>query len=427
MNRRDFLRMMGGAGLAAPGLLSASGCAPVLTRTDAGTGLSLCYATGDVTHENAMIWLRAEPGSEVALQYGTDPAFGQFSLTAPTTVDPQADFTAQIALEKLSPATRYYYRAVVSDKKPGPVSSFVTAPRADDDEAKVSFCFSADTRESYRPFTVMNAVRAQRPDFFLYLGDTIYADRNGTARQLPEFWAKYRTNRDDPWLQACLCDTSLYVSWDDHEVEDDYLPGNRLASVGRRAFLDYWPIRRFTAEPERIYRSFRWGKALELFVLDVRQYRDLNRGTMLGKAQKEWLLSGISSSTATFKFVATTVPMAGGGSDRWDGFPKEREEILRYINSRKLRGVVFLSGDMHYAAITKIPRGGGLKDITAGPLAAPLNRVTDGTARRYEYYLAENFNFAKITVDPVKDRNKALVEFIDQDNRIFHTAQLSAG
>ena len=99
MNRRDFLRMMGGAGLAAPGLLSASGCAPVLTRTDAGTGLSLCYATGDVTHENAMIWLRAEPGSEVALQYGTDPAFGQFSLTAPTTVDPQADFTAQIALQ----------------------------------------------------------------------------------------------------------------------------------------------------------------------------------------------------------------------------------------------------------------------------------------------------------------------------------------
>lgn len=426
MNRRDFLRIMGGAGLAAPGLLSGSGCAPVLTRTDAQTGLSLCYAAGDVTHENAVVWLRAEPGSEVALQYGTDPAFSQFSLTAPSTVDSQADFTAQIGLEKLSPATRYFYRAVVSDKKPGPVSSFVTAPRTDD-QARVSFCFSADTRESYKPFTVMSAVRAQRPDFFLYLGDTIYADRNGTARELPEFWAKYRTNREDPWLQGCLCDTSLYVSWDDHEVADDYLPGNRLASVGRRAFLDYWPIRRFSTEPERIYRSFRWGQALELFVLDVRQYRDLNRGTMLGKAQKEWLLSGISNSTSTFKFVATTVPMAGGGSDRWDGFPKEREEILRYINNRKLRGVVFLSGDMHYAAITKIPRSGGLKDITAGPLAAPLNRVTDGTARRYEYYLAENFNFAKITVDPMKDRNQALVEFVDQDNRIFHTAKLSAG
>lgn len=417
---------MGGAGLAAPALLGASGCALVLTRTDSGTGLSLCYAAGDVTHENAVIWLRAGPGSQVALQYGTDPAFGQFSLTAPSTVDPQADFTAQIALEKLLPATRYYYRAAVSDKTPGPVSSFVTAPGADD-EAKVSFCFSADTRESYKPFTVMNAVRAQRPDFFLYLGDTIYADRNGTARQLPEFWAKYRTNREDPWLQACLCDTSLYVSWDDHEVVDDYLPGNPLAPIGRRAFLDYWPIRRFAAEPERIYRSFRWGKALELFVLDARQYRDLKLGTMLGKAQKEWLLNGISSSPAIFKFIATTVPMAGGGSDRWDGFPKEREEILRYINNRKLRGIIFLSADMHCAAITRIPRSGGLKDITAGPLAAPVNRVTDGTARRFEYYLAENFNFAKITVDPVKDRSKALVEFIDQDNRVFHTAKLSAG
>ena len=94
---------------------------------------------------------------------------------------------------------------------PGPIGSFVTAPRADDD-AKVTFCFSADTRESYKPFTVMNAVRAQRPDFFMHLGDTIYADRNGTAHTLNEFWAKYRVNRDDAWSAACFRETSLYVS-----------------------------------------------------------------------------------------------------------------------------------------------------------------------------------------------------------------------
>jgi hypothetical protein len=82
---------------------------------------------------------------------------------------------------------------------------------------------------------------------------------------------------------------------------------------------------------------------------------------------------------------------------------------------------------MHYAGITKIPKGVGLKDITAGPLAAPLNRITNSAAKRFEYCLAENFNFAKITVDPTVQPAHALVEFIDQDNQIFHRAKIAAG
>jgi alkaline phosphatase D len=272
----------------------------------------------------------------------------------------------------------------------------------------------------------MSAIRAQQPDFFLHLGDTIYADRNGTARQLQDFWSKYRANRDDLASQYCFRDTSVYAVWDDHEVADNYLPSNPLAPIGRKAFLDYWPIRCPSGESERIFRSFRWGKSAELFILDARQYRDLKRRSMLGKTQKEWFFDSIAASQATFKFVATSVPMAGGGSDRWDGYPDEREKILHHISSKKIRGVVFLSGDMHYAGITKIPRGNGLKDITAGPLAAPLNRVTNGTAGRFEFFLAENFNFAKITVDPKKDPSNALVEFIDQDNRVFHSAKITA-
>ncbi len=417
--------MIAGAGLAAPSLFGQSGCATALIPKDAITGLSLGYVSGDVTSSDALIWLRADPGSQVSIQYSKDPRFPTYLSTAEYPVSPDNDFTAIISLESLEPATRYYYRAEVKGKMPGHIASFVTAPRPGDD-AKVTFCFSADTRESYKPFMVMNAVRAQHPDFFMHLGDTIYADRNGTARQLTEFWAKYRTNRDDLSTQYCFDEASVYVTWDDHEVADDYLPNNPLAPIGRKAFLDYWPIRHPNSEPERIYRSVRWGRGVELFILDARQYRDRKKGTILGKAQKEWLLNGIAKSTAIFKFIVTSVPMAGGGSDRWDGFPKEREQLLRYINDKKIRGVYFLSGDMHYAAITKIPKGGGLKDITAGPLAAPLNRITDGTARRFEYYLAENFNFGKITVDPKTAPTSAVLEFIDQDNRVFHTAQLSA-
>ena len=85
-----------------------------------------------------------------------------------------------------------------------------------------------------------------------------------------------------------------------------------------------------------------------------------------------------------------------------------------------------MSADLHCAAVTKIPKGNGVLDITAGPLAAPLNRITNSANRRYEFFLAENFNFAKITVDPQANANEALLEFIDQDNQVFYTRKLRA-
>ena len=424
MRRREFLKTLAGTGLALPGLMTGAACAPKTVKSDPDTGLFLGYVTGDVTAESALVWVRADAGSRVALQFTPRPGFAQPESTRTMFVDSAADNATVIALDHLRPATRYFYRAQVAGKQAGPLAHFVTAPRSDDD-AKVVFCFSADTRESYQPFTVMEAIHARRPDFFLHLGDTIYADRGGNARRLEEFWRKYQANRSDPCSRKLFASTSVYALWDDHEVADDYLPGHPLASVGHRAFLDYWPIRRPESEPGRIYRSARWGRGVELFLLDTRQYRDPKRATMLGRSQREWLLHGIGNSTATFKLIATTVPMAGGGRDRWDGYPQERAEIVRFIKEKKISGVVFLSADLHCASITKIPKGNGLIDIGAGPLAAPLNRITNSAHRRYEFFLAENFNFVQMTVDPKVDPNKMLVEFIDQDNRVFHSREIN--
>lgn len=425
LSRRRFLRLAGTAAAGIP-IVTQVGCAPAVIDTpDVGTGISLGYTSGEATSDSAIVWLRAAPGSRAVVQYGKDPALANFASTPEFAVREHADFTAQTILRALEPSSTYYYRAQLVGRRPGPIARFKTAPRADD-AAKVSFCFSGDTRETYKPFTIMDAVRAQQPDFFLHLGDTIYADRAGTARTLEQFWAKYRANRDDAATQRCFLETSYYVIWDDHEVANDYLPGHPLAPIGRQAFLDYWPVQRFAGEAQRIYRSFRWGQAVELFLLDTRQYRDPAQGTMLGRQQKEWLFDNLAAAKSLFKFVGTSVPMSGGGSDRWDGYPKERSELLNYIRDKKITGVVFLSADLHHAAITKIPNGQGLRDITAGPLAAPLNRVTNSANSRYEYYLAQNFNFAKITVDPKDQQPHALIEFIDQDNVTFHRAQIRA-
>jgi alkaline phosphatase D len=119
--------------------------------------------------------------------------------------------------------------------------------------------------------------------------------------------------------------------------------------------------------------------------------------------------------------------MYGGGSDRWDGYPKERNEILRFIAAKNLRGVVFLSGDLHYAAISLIPRGKGVKEITAGPLAAPMNVITNGTVKRFEFFSNKTFNFAKITVDPTLQPSYALVEFFDERNNLMYQTKINRG
>ena len=124
--------MLGSAGIAMPVLMGQSGCAPVLTRTDTDTGLSLCYVVGDVTPDGAMVWLRAEPNSQVFLHYSMEPSLSEFASIGPFPVDKNADSTALIQLETLKPATTYYYRAAVNGKQPGYIARFVTAPRPDD-------------------------------------------------------------------------------------------------------------------------------------------------------------------------------------------------------------------------------------------------------------------------------------------------------
>ena len=123
----------------------------------------------------------------------------------------------------------------------------------------------------------MQAVQAQRTDFFLHLGDTIYADRGGSAHRVEEFWQKYRANRNDPFQRNCFATTSVYVMWDDHEVADNYMPGNPLAPIGQKAFLDYWPIRRRWPNRSASIGRCVGGGAVELFLLDTRQYRDCRK------------------------------------------------------------------------------------------------------------------------------------------------------
>ncbi|MGH7844093.1 MAG: alkaline phosphatase D family protein [Candidatus Binatia bacterium] len=389
-----------------------------------GTGLSHGCTVGGVTSDSAVVWLRAPKQERVSVQYGLEPSLKEFTATPALALRGESDFTANVCVNGLQPRTTYYYRAAVNGKSPGPVGHFVTAPGGDD-LVDVQFAFSGDSRQSYQPFLIMDAIREVRPDFFLHLGDTIYADREWIAQRVGQFWAKYATNRSDPPTQRLFAETSVYVMWDDHEVADNCDYSNPLAPIGRKAFFDYWPVNRDPVNPDRLYRSYHWGKAAELFILDTRQYRDRAAGTILGKEQREWFLESLAASKAWFKIVATSVPFSSPGGDKWGGFPSDRDDVLRHIKEKKIAGVMFLAADVHYAAACKVPGELGLKEFIAGPIGAPMGLAL-GYSRRFEFLSRNSFSYGLVKVRAQAPRPYVEIDLMNAGNQLLYRSRIEA-
>jgi alkaline phosphatase D len=245
------------------------------------------------------------------------------------------------------------------------------------------------------------------PDFFLCSGDHWYADnpiqptqalpggrtyRNLTtpekskvAETLDEFRGQHRYNLMDENLRAFAAAVPQVNQWDDHETHNNWWPGQLLddpnytekrvdvlSARARRALLEYLPISpRVQGGSGRIYRKISYGPLLDLFVLDMRTYRDANgpddytggdKG-ILGAEQAAWLRRELAASTATWKVVASDMPLSLLVSDAHGveavaqgdgGAPLGREleiaEVLSFVKRRRIRDVVWVTADVHYTA-----------------------------------------------------------------------------
>jgi len=273
-----------------------------------------------------------------------------------------------------------------------------------------------DRIEGYEIFDPMTAVQ---PDFFIALGDMIYADNQckpvswydyeqvpgppAPAITVPEFWAIWRYNRADRHFQRFLASTPYYAVWDDHEIVDDagpgrdevpQAPGVHLLPLARRAFVDYQPMVP-TTDPPRFYRSVRWGQHVEVFMLDTRSYRDRNDAedrpeapkTMLGATQRTWLLEALSQSDATWKIIVSSVPLSiptgseERGRDGWanfdgpTGFESEALTLLRAMQRAGVHGLLWITTDVHFATGFRYQPfaddpGFAFYEFTTGPLNA---------------------------------------------------------
>ncbi len=373
-------------------------------------------ATGDVTSQSTSIWFRTAGPSTAQVEWVGEG--GEASRSTMVRTAKEQDFTATVAIEGLTPGTSYQYRILTGAddvRNVLPIESasgrFVTAPPDDRSEVQ-TFLWSGDLggqercRRPASGYAIFDRMLRRAPSFAVLLGDLIYGDNrcpsppnlfgsDFIASSLDGYRAKHRYQREDPSLQRFLAAVPVYAMWDDHEVRNNFSgPHEPLMAAGRQALLDYWPIRTPPEEPFRLYRKFRRGQNLEVFLLDTRQYRSANaekdgpHKTMLGSAQRDWLLEGLTQSTSTWKVIVTSVPLSNEksgtllvpGNDSWarsadgTGFQSELGVIVNRILEGRIRNVIWLAGDVHYAQVNAYdPDGDGVTDFhefICGPLSA---------------------------------------------------------
>lgn len=261
----------------------------------------------------------------------------------------------------------------------------------------------------------LNSARLEGLDFFIYLGDTIYADfRAGRftpdsalppAQTLDEFRQIYKDSREVDALHNIMKTTSTYAVWDDHEIRNDWdgqTVDPTLYQMARQSFHEYMPlVKNTSADPNCAgptqFRVFHWGKDVDVIILDTRSCRsptvgsvcngdpaptlpqstraqnpsfftksvsnecidainDPNR-TMLGISQKAMFEDALLAPTAKHKFVITPEPiqqMYANPYDRWEGYAAERTEILKFIRDNKITNVIFLTTDQHNNVLNEV-------------------------------------------------------------------------
>jgi alkaline phosphatase D len=423
----------------------------------AGVGFRFGVSAGDVTSNSAILWGRATGKATVILQVSSSRRFrpGQFTSYAVKSRKSH-DYTLNRKVKRLRASKRYWFRFVSRHRKSAS-GTFRTAPGRNSSQT-IRFGWTGDTDFSKapgqtKPFWnsggIFRHMKAEGNAFNVMLGDSIYSDSEVPGRLFPialtvkQKWGKYKTNLGDRFLRALRGSAGYYSQWDDHEFVNDFSPqensfdngvdinGHTLFRRGVQAFRDYAPVA-YTSR-NGLYRSFRWGKNLEVFFLDERTFRSANADanhvcdnpqthspdlaptapqstrnvfggafpstglsqpvsaaclatirsstrTFLGRRQYNRFTAAVKRSTARWKVIMNELPIQQYYAlpyDRWEGFEFERQRLLRFLRDN-VKNVVFLTTDVHATLVNDArlqtlepggPMNSGIFDFTVGPAA----------------------------------------------------------
>ncbi|MFE7414421.1 alkaline phosphatase D family protein [Streptomyces laurentii] len=425
--RRTVVMAAAVTAVATPALVGAA--SPAFAETGA-PAFRHGVASGDPLPDGILLWTRvtptpdALPGSgkgpdlTVGWELAEDQAFTRVVARGTAVATAASDHTVKADVRGLRPATAYWYRFTAGTTL-SPAGRTRTAPAADATSGIRFGVVSCANWEAgwFSPYRHL-AARTDL-DAILHLGDYIYEYATGsypaakyTVRRhqpeheivsLADYRLRHATYKTDTDLQALHAAHPIVAIWDDHEFANDawsggaenHTPGaegawaDRVAAA-KRAYFEWMPVR--TSTEGTVYRRLRFGRLADLHLLDLRSFRsqqakvgdgavdDPNR-SITGRAQLDWLKSGLASSDATWQLVGTSVmisPVAFGSLpaellapiaellglpkegiainvDQWDGYTDDRKELLQHLTDRAIRNTVFLTGDIHMAWANDVP------------------------------------------------------------------------
>jgi alkaline phosphatase D len=418
LSRRAFLAaVVAGVAMACTRDTGSGGRAPITTAPAAvpaapasltTSPFTLGVASGDPLPDSVILWTRLAPEPltgggmgdddvEVLWEIATTESFDEVVVAGLATARAAFGHSIHVDATGLEPDTWYTYRFRIGEFT-SPVGRTRTAPAPDAMPASGSLKVGFASCQSWQSgfYTAYPHLIDERPDLVLFLGDYIYeggvSDRavrqhNGPeVRSLADYRNRYALYKSDGNLQAAHAACPWVVTWDDHEVENDYAGSasenadpveefDQRRAAAYQAFYEHHPVR---VEPPRgpaleLYRKLDWGRLASFFVLDGRQHRSDQAcsapgsptfgipcgdetspsQTMLGTDQRDWLLQGIGSSTTIWDVLANQtvmarLPIAGAvlNFDQWDGYDAERRQILDAAAAAG-SNLIVVTGDIH--------------------------------------------------------------------------------
>ncbi|MFI9612583.1 alkaline phosphatase D family protein [Streptomyces sp. NPDC052023] len=512
--RRSVLRgsLAASAALTLP---TGAGAAPALAlsgRPKAGWGVQ----TGDVSAHSGLVWVRSDRPARMIVETSATESFRTPRRWYGPLLGRDSDYTGTTPLHGLPSGEQIHYRVLLADpddpRRTGePVTgTFRTAPARRRDG--VRFVWSGDLagqgwgiNPEMGGYRIYDAMAALDPDFFLCSGDNVYADgpltetvtlpdgrtwRNITteekakvAETLAEFRGNFRYNLLDQNLRAFNAQVPSIIQWDDHEVTNNWYPGEILADTryteknvdvlaarARRAFSEYFPISTLRRPGGRVHRVQRYGPLLDVFVLDMRTYRNANSTDdqttdaqgILGREQLQWLKRELTRSRAVWKVIASDMPLGLVVPDTGDGRPNieavaqgdpgaplgrelQIAELLRFVKHRRITGTVWLTADVHHTSAqhyhpsrAAFPDFEPFWEFVSGPLNAgafPANALdnTFGPERVFvkaptaaNVSPAEGYQFfGEVDIDG--DSAELTVRLREQDGTVLFTKVLRPG
>jgi len=418
LSRRAFLTYA--ASIAAACALPVSGVLGRLKFT--GNPFTLGIASGYPQPDGFVLWTRLAPeplagggmpqaAVEVEWEIADDDAFRKIVRRGKEIAAPRFAHSVHAEVAGLEPSRWYWYRFRAGGET-SPAARTRTAPAAGAAVDRMRFAFASCQQYEQGYYAAYRHMAAEDLDLVIHLGDYIYESswgRNhvrahGAAEPvtLAEYRNRYALYKSDADLQSAHAAFPWLVTWDDHEVQNDYAndrsqrldpPGLFLQrrAAAYQAFYEHMPLPAYMrprGPALQLYTRAAFGRLAEFSVLDTRQYRSHQpcpspgRGggntvdadecrarlapelTMLGAGQEKWLHDGLAASGARWNVIAQQTLMAqadrmpGAGqqfwTDGWDGYPQARKRLLNFISARRIHNPVVIGGDVHMSVVADL-------------------------------------------------------------------------